>query len=127
MGQGILQVLIGLGVVGGGIGLVSNPSGANLGFRVEWLAGSPFSNYLIPGIALLAVNGLGSLAGSMVSFAGKRFAGETAAALGLFMMAWIAVQMYWIGLSSWLQPLFFGLGLLEVVLGFCVRRDLHSS
>ena len=124
---GVLQVLIGLGAVGGGIGLVSDPSGANLGFHPEWLAGSPFSDYLIPGLVLLVVNGLGNVVGGVLSFTGRRFAGAAAVLLGLFMVAWIAVQVYWIGLSSWLQPLYLALGLAELALGLRLRRDIASS
>jgi hypothetical protein len=123
---GVLQVLIGLGAVGGGIGLVSDPSGANLGFSVEWLSVSPFADYLVPGLILLVVNGLGNLAGGVLSFAGKRFAGETAALLGLFMVAWITLQMFWVP-YSWLQPLYLALGLLELVLGLQLRRNLVSA
>jgi hypothetical protein len=46
---GGLQVFIGLGGVAGGFGLVSEPSGANLGFEVDLLSKSPFSDYLILG------------------------------------------------------------------------------
>jgi hypothetical protein len=30
--------------------------------------------------------------------------------LGVFLMLWIVAQVWWIGLSHWLQPLYFGLG-----------------
>lgn len=62
-GLGGLQVFIGLGGVSGGFGLVTEPSGANLGFHVDLLSKSPFSDYLIPGLILLIIIGLGSLVG----------------------------------------------------------------
>lgn len=122
LGLGVLQVLIGLGAVAGGLGLILDPTGASLGLPAEWLSGSPFPDYLIPGIVLLGVNGLGNLAGSLLTFMGYRHAGEIAVALGAFMILWIVAQVGWIGLSSWLQPLYFALGGVELVLGLLLRR-----
>ena len=121
-GLGGLQVFIGLGGFAGGFGLVTEPSGANLGFDVDLLSKSPFSDYLVPGLFLLVVNGLGSLAGGVLSFLRYRRAGLCAGALGAFLMIWIVVQVWWIGLTVWLQPLFFGLGLAELVLGLLMWR-----
>jgi hypothetical protein len=50
---GILQLFIGLSAVGGGLGLVLEPNGSNLGMPLEMLKYSPFSDFLIPGIVLL--------------------------------------------------------------------------
>jgi hypothetical protein len=119
---GALQVFIGIGGVTGGFGLVTEPSGANLGFHVDLLSKSPFTDYLIPGIVLLVVIGVGSLAGGVLSFFRYRYAGLCAGALGAFLMIWIAVQVWWIGLTIWLQPLFFGLGVAELILGLMFWR-----
>ena len=92
---GSLQVFIGLGAIGGGLGLILEPSGANLGIPLEALENSPFSTYLVPGIVLLTVNGLGSLVGAAASYARYPYAGHIAVALGLFLIAWITLQVYW--------------------------------
>jgi len=63
-GLGVLQVFTALGAPAGGFGLVLEPSGANLGIPLEALEHSPFSTYLVPGIVLFMVNGLGSLVGA---------------------------------------------------------------
>ena len=122
IGLGALQVFIGIGGVAGGFGLVTEPSGANLGFQVDLLSKSPFSDYLIPGLVLLLINGIGSLAGGVLSFLRYRYASLCAIALGAFLMIWIVAQVWWIGLTIWLQPLFFGLGLVELVLGLLLWR-----
>ncbi len=121
-GLGCLQMFIGLGGAAGGFGLVTDPSGKNLGFHVDLLSKSPFSDYLIPGLILLVVIGLGSLAGGVLSIVRYRHAGEIAAVSGAFLMIWIVVQVWWIGLTVWLQPLFFGLGAVELVLGLLLQR-----
>ncbi len=124
---GALQVLVGLGAVGGGLGLALDPRGANIGLPLELLEGSPFSSYLIPGIVLLTVNGLGSLVGAAASFTRRRYAGELAMALGAFLVAWIVVQVYWIRVFHWLHALYLGLGSLELILGLLLRRRLRKS
>lgn len=109
----VLQSLIGIGAVPAGLGLALDPSGANLGFSVGWLESSPFSDFLIPGLVLLTVNGFGHLVGSIASFRGWRRAGEIGLALGIFLLLWVLLQVYWIGLISWLQPAYVILALLE--------------
>ncbi|MBC8471248.1 MAG: hypothetical protein H8D56_17440 [Planctomycetes bacterium] len=126
-GLGGLQVFIGLCGVAGGFGLVTEPSGSNLGFLVEWLSKSPFSDYLIPGLVLLVVIGVGSLGEGVLSLLGYRYAGEIAVVLGAFLMIWIAAQVCWIGLIVWLQPLFFCFGVLELVLGVLLWRTLRAA
>ncbi len=71
-GLGILQAFIGVGAVAGGLALVLDPSGATLGVPLELLEETPFATYLVPGIVLVAVNGLGSLAGAAMSFTRHR-------------------------------------------------------
>jgi len=121
-GLGILQVLIGLGAVGGGLGLILEPSGSNLGMPLDMLKNTPFSTFLVPGVVLLIVNGFGSLVGAAASFTRYRQAGEIAMALGFFLVAWILFQVYWFASVHWLHVLYFGLGLLEIVLGGLLRK-----
>ncbi len=119
---GVLQGFIGLGAVGGGLGLALEPSGANLGIPLALLENTPFSSYLVPGIVLVTVNGFGSLLGAAASFIRHRSAGETAMALGVFLVAWIMLQVYWFADIHWLHALYFGLGSLELVLGWLLRN-----
>ena len=118
---GSLQAFIGIGGVAGGIGLVSDPSGGNMGWSTEILAASPFGDFLVPGLVLLAINGIGSLFGTFLTFSRRPFAAEVAVGLGGFLVAWIVIQVHLIGLVHWLQPLFFVLGLLEFALGLLAR------
>jgi hypothetical protein len=124
IGLGILQVLIGVGAVIGGFGLVLAPDGANLKLPLEALNKSPFRNYLIPGIVLLCINGICNLGGSILSFSRKRYAGGTAMVLGAFLIIWIVVQVWWIGLISFLQPLYFCIGLIESIWGLLLYKLL---
>jgi len=121
---GLLQTFIGISAVAGGLALVLDPSGGNLQMPLYLLDNTPFADFLVPGIVLFAVNGLGSLAGAVASFTRRRYAGEVAMALGAFLVAWILVQVYWIAGIHWLHWLYLSLGAVEVFLGWSVRRSV---
>jgi len=124
---GVVQVfIIGFGGIAGGVGLISDPSGANLTFSVALLNDSPFTDYLIPGIVLLTLIGFGNMAGGIASFTRYRYTGEIAAALGGFLVIWIVLQIWWIGFLHWIQPLYLGFGLIEVDSGLHLRKSINS-
>jgi hypothetical protein len=127
IGLGFLQVFIGLGAVGGGLTLIIEPSGSNLGIPLEVLNRSPFSTFLVPGIVLLIVNGFGSFVGATASFTRYWCAGEIAIALGLFLVVWIMLQVYWFTAFHWLHALYLGIGFLELVLGWLLRKELRKE
>jgi hypothetical protein len=113
---GILQVLIGIGAVPVGFMMIIDPFGP---LPIEMLKGSPFPNFLIPGIFLFSVNGVGSLIGAYLTFRRHRHACLAAVGLGAFLMAWIVVQVWSLGPPiNWLQVLYFVLGAVELGLGW---------
>jgi hypothetical protein len=113
---GILQICIGIGAVPVGLMMIINPYGP---LPVEMLKGSPFANFLIPGIFLFSVNGVGSLIGATLTFRRHAYAGLAAIGLGAFLMTWIVVQVWSLGPPiHWLQLLYFGLGAVELGLGW---------
>ena len=52
-----LHTVLGVAAVGAGQAFVRVPSGAALGTTTEWLAGSPFPDFRIPGLFLAVVIG----------------------------------------------------------------------
>ena len=127
IGLGALQVFIGLGALGGGFMLVIDPSGSSLGVPISLLEGSPFSDFLIPGIFLLAVNGVGSMIGAGVSFTRRRYAQEIAIILGAILVAWIVIQVIIIRSIGWLHVLYFILGIVELGIGLYIRRPRFKA
>lgn len=118
----LLQGFIGLGALPPGALLILDPSGKRMSMPLDWLKESPFRNYLIPGLVLFSINGLGHVLGALATWRHKRYAGVTASGLGLFLMLWIIVQVRWIRLLSWLQPTYFIFGLLELMGGLYLQR-----
>jgi hypothetical protein len=115
---GTLLALVGIGAVIVGVGLVIEPSGDRIGLPLDLLKNSPFDDFLIPGFALFVINGFGSLIGALLAFLKNRFAGLSTMILGIAIIIWITAQVIWIGWESVLQPIFLGVGLVELILGF---------
>jgi hypothetical protein len=53
----VFMAIQAIGAIGGGIGLVQDPV-ENIGMPLSMLEGSPFSDYLIPGLILLILVGI---------------------------------------------------------------------
>ena len=122
IGLGAIQAFIGLGALGGGFMLVRDPSGSALELPMSLLEGSPFPDFLIPGMFLLAVNGVGSMIGAGLSFTRRRYAQEIAIVLGAILVAWIVIQVVIISSFHWLHVLYFILGVVELGIGLYIRR-----
>ncbi len=105
-------VVLGLGAIAGGAALATRPDGSAMGFDVSMLAGSPFSDYLVPGAILAGVFGIGSFAVAAMGLRRSRLAPFLAFAIGCAQMIWIVVELAVIKEFSFLHPVCFGLGLL---------------
>ncbi len=113
---GAIEAFIGLSAIAGGFRLVSNLNGIP-DFPIEWLTNSPFTNYFIPGLVLLIIIGFGNVLAGIVTFLRKRYTGSIAAALGIFLILYMTIEVLFIGLRNFLQPLYFILGVIELILG----------
>lgn len=74
------------------------------GVPVQWLEGTPFSSYLVPSVILFVVVGGVCLFGAIAVFQNKPFARKTAIAGAVILLIWLAVQVFFIGYVSWMQP-----------------------
>jgi len=114
-------------VFGGGM-LVLDPTGASMELPLSWLEGTPFNDYLVPGLVLLGVLGLGSFVTVYGILRRTDWAWHAAVGLGLALVTWIVVQIALIRLFHWLHVLYGGLGLLLVGLALApaVRDRLRG-
>ena len=122
-----LQVFNGLSALAGGFGLMGDPSGQSLQMDASMLAGSPFESFLIPGIVLFTVNGMGNATGAILSLTRYRHAARVAALFGLILMIWIISQVAWMGYLSFLQPLYFTTGLIQLLAGYSFIRQSNRK
>ncbi|MBN2245425.1 MAG: hypothetical protein JW755_06240 [Candidatus Aminicenantes bacterium] len=96
----ILLVLIlfqGLSGIVGGIGLVLDPTGKSLQLPIEWLEGSPFDDFQIPGLILLFVLGIYPLVVLYRLWRKLKWAWFAAFIVGAALIIWIGVEIMIIG------------------------------
>ena len=96
---------------GGYYGLSGAP-----GVPREWLAGSPFADYVIPSLVLVLVVGGSLLIAAVAVLARLRSARLTAYAAAAILLIWICVQVAIIGYVSWMQPATIAVAVLILVL-----------
>lgn len=120
----VLLGLLGLSGLVGGIALLADTSGGVLDLPTSLLAGSPFTDYLIPGLALFAFLGVFPLLAAGALVTRHRLAWHGVLAVGLAVVVWFAVQTVVVGLGNALQWLYLSLGLGILAVGFLpsVRR-----
>ena len=96
-------------------------SGAK-GVPLEWLEGSPFDDYFIPGLVLFVVVGGSFLAAAIAVFAKLHIARTAAFAAGGIVLGWLAVETAIVGYVSWMQPATMIGGLLVVLFAWLLPR-----
>lgn len=119
---GTLQAVTAIGAIPAGIGYLMDTSGQGMGTSPELLANSPLKSFLLPGLFLLLINGLANLGGSVLSFTRNRYAGQAGLVLGILLSLWIIIQVVWISLTSFLQPLFLIIGLVNIFISLKIMK-----
>lgn len=105
----------GLSGIAGGYGLMADPSGASLQIPLEWLEGSPFPDYRIPGIVLFFVLGLAPLVVFFGLWRRAYWGWLGALLLGIALLIWIGVEIVVIGYQPQ-PPLQLIYGILGVII-----------
>jgi hypothetical protein len=118
-----LLAINGAGAVYGGILLVTDPTGWKLGMPTSVLQYSPFSDFLIPGLLLLIIIGVGSLLVCALTLVKARGYAVWTLFMGFTLSIWIAVQMLMLRDVHALQLLYAFIGILLIVLGILERRN----
>ena len=136
----VLLMLLAVNAFYGGISLMLAPDGSLLGMQPDWLDKSPFSNYFIPGLLLLLMNGifpLLALFGLLTKnknntlnrlnvylniYWGWTFSLYT----GIISIVWIIVQQI-ITAYFILQPIITGVGLLIIIITLMPRVQKYYA
>jgi hypothetical protein len=115
----VLHGFVGVGALAGGLAAIINPQGP-LGMSVEPLNNSPFSNYLIPGIILFTVIGLGNIISAFMFRYKLKFQGYISSVFSWALVIWIVVQCIMLNTVVFLHILFFTIGLIEAALSIVI-------
>ncbi|NQX27421.1 hypothetical protein HQQ81_08665 [Microbacteriaceae bacterium VKM Ac-2854] len=110
-----VQIFSAASAIGGGVGLVFADG---LGLPRTLLAGSPFSDFVVPGVILAVVVGGTQLTAAILQLRRNRWfpAASVVAALG--MVIWIHVEVALLPGYSILHAFYLGSGILQLVLLF---------
>src|SRR5919199_6683907 len=103
---GAVASFIAASAAAGAIGLI----GGGLPFPTEWLDGTPFSNYVGPGVILGVVVGGSALLASILVLRAHRLAGPAAFVAGMIQIGWIVGEVLLVGtygmVMLWLQVIY---------------------
>lgn len=123
-----VQIFVGITSTLGGaalaLGGVIDFSGTALAIPLDYLEGSPFTTFLVPGLALAILVGGTHLVAFAMLARRMRWAMIASATAGFAMLVWVFVQMMFIPFSP-LQAIYFGLGLAELAATFVQLDILH--
>jgi hypothetical protein len=120
---GVILILVAINALGGGY---YGMAGA-MNIPVEWLDGSPFSDYFIPGLFLFIVIGGSTLISGIAVFRRLRIARKAAFFCGIVILLWIAVQISIIGYVSWMQPTTTVAAILILILAWQLPQHSHGK
>lgn len=98
-----LLAFVGLGGVFGGIQMLVHPY-QPMGMATHMISRTPFDTFAVPGVLLLTLLGVAPLALAVTFLARPTPHPGWAAAFGVGLMAWIAVQWALVEARLWLQP-----------------------
>lgn len=113
----VLELFTALGAIPVGVMLITDPTGAGVGFPPGWIEATPFGSYLLPGIYLLLMNGIGMLVAAALIVMRHRLAPWVTAVLGTGLAIWILVQLFVMPEVSYLQALFGVIGVVLAAIG----------
>jgi hypothetical protein len=134
----VVQLFQALGALGGGAVLIASPKDGVIKLPLSDLRGSPFGDFLIPGIVLFVVLGLGPAVVAWALIRRPRSAALEAVnpfrheywgwtlsgVIGVGLVIWIAVEVLFIPLT-FLQPFYAGVGLVIILLTLAPSVRAH--
>lgn len=119
----ILELVTSVMAIPVGLWFIGDPSGKVMGLPAGWIEATPFGTYLIPGIYLFAMNGLGMLLLAALTVRRQWIAPWLTGVLGVGLIIWILVQLVVMPETMILQWIFLATGIaLGFVALFWLRR-----
>lgn len=136
----ILLALQSIGALFGGLALVVSPSGELLQMPLSMLEGSPFPDFLIPGLILLIILGIfpGILSIAIITrpqwksfealnlYRGIHWSWCYSLYLGIMLVVWILLEIVWVGYDI-LQTIYGLLGVVILVVALLPATMKHSG
>lgn len=115
----VLHLFVGIGAMAGGSMAILNPYNPG-GVPTDTLKNSPFSNFLIPGIILFTVIGLGNIFSTVTMLFKSKYQGYISSIFSLSLVIWIVVQCIMLRSIVHLHVIFFIIGLTQGILSIII-------
>jgi hypothetical protein len=136
----VLLAVLAINGLAGGVLMILKPDGSLLGMEEGFLSGSPFRNYLMPGVLLFLFNGvlpalalcglLARIRGGWIQkiniFPGKGWGWTLALYSGITTQIWIIVQQFFTSFFV-LQPIISAFGIFIVITTLMPRVQHHYT
>ena len=137
----VLMGVLSLGGFVGGVSFMTDPTGARLGAKLSWLDETPVHDFLLPGLFLLGVYGVGTLilmAGLIWRFPpgrirrldgwlGHDWSWAGTMLVGAVLIAWILYEFTIFSERIALQPILIGVGTLMIVIPLLPSMRRYST
>lgn len=117
-----LHLFVGIGALARGLAAITNPQ-EPLGMPLDPLRNSPFSNYLIPGIILFSVIGLGNIFSALMFRFKSKLQGYISSIFSWALVIWIIVQCIMLNGVVFLHVLYFIIGLIQAGLSMAMLME----
>lgn len=119
-----LNMLIGIGGVFGSFLALSTEARNRMGISTELLKNSPFATFLIPGLFLLIIIGLGNVFTGYANYRNVQSYAFYECLIGIILMSWLIIQCLLLQSVMFLHVLFFLLGIVQVLFAcLIIKKD----
>ena len=122
----VLEVFIGIGGVVSGAMLIADARGG-IGMGLGVLEGSPFKDFVIPGMILLVAVGAFPLVVAGAAIARAPWAALGHVAVSAVLLGWIVVELLLLGYLGFLQPAVVVYGVVMLSLALWNRRVVNAA
>lgn len=103
-----IEIFVGIWAIVGGIGLLTG----SIGISEDYLDGTFFDSYLIPGLILMVIVAGALFWAATMMWKRLRWAPEASLGASFTLLIWIVVQLAMLGYISWMQPAIFATAVL---------------
>ena len=114
-----VEALVAAAAVYGGVGLMWDNA---IGMLNEWLVGTPFTSWVLPGLLLLLVVAAPMAVAAALELRRSAWAGVASVTAGAAQVAWIGAQLAIMQRYFFLQPVMIACGLAVLLLALAARR-----
>lgn len=122
----LLLLFNGTGALFGGWQLIAHPDGSSLQLTLDWLKHTPFTDYLVPGLVLIMVNGLFSMATFFALILKFRHSAKLILFQGILLSGWILIQILLIRTLHPLHLIMGSVGVALIVVGWLLLQPVEQ-